>query len=356
MDDNLKMDYYYTDDIWIRVDLSDADMRGKRFIGVTYSPELMRRIQELEKQSVELYRANQHLDISLALAGEERKRNHALILERMNDIFQDNTEAYYIPAGRSLLTVMAGNRAVMSGIPNPDLITDRFLLLIDTVREKFSDGISNAYHFFPDAAGTFDVEKIAENIIDILKGEYFYAKGEELLKVKGSRQAVKINFISSGQQEILWLLNFLYILLLRKEKSFVVIEEPEAHIYPLQQKKVIEFIILFANLSGSRVFITTHSPYLLTVANNYFYAGNIRKSGNGQAVGKAVPENLIIDADSVSAYKLLPPDQNNTQKAYEKLLEEDGMEIRADMIDEVSETVNELYTTLYGIELEQDGI
>lgn len=354
LDKKLLMEYWYTDDIWIKVDLSEENEEGKRFIGVTYSTELMGKIRELECQARDLFLNSSHLSISLALSGEERNRNHTFILENINKIFQDDTEAYYIPAGRSLLTVMAGNRAVMSGLPNLDLITDRFLALIDTIRENFSEGIAKAHRYYPSQERSFDVGKVSSRITEILKGEYFYSKGREILKIKDCSQSVKMNFMSSGQQEVLWLLNFLYVLLLRNEKSFVVIEEPEAHIYPEQQKKLMEFIIFFANLSCSKVFITTHSPYLLTVANNYFYAGNLKARGMENAVGQVVTKEEVIEDGSLSAYKLFAADQKHEEGYYKNLLDERSMEIRADMIDEVSDAVNELYTTLYGIELDQE--
>lgn len=58
---------------------------------------------------------------------------------------------------------------------------------------------------------------------------------------------------------MLWLLNQLYILMLKKEKAFVIIEEPEAHLYPGLQSKVVEFISYFANVNDSAIFITTHT-------------------------------------------------------------------------------------------------
>ena len=74
-------------------------------------------------------------------------------------------------------------------------------------------------------------------------------------------------------------MNFMYILLLRQENAFLIIEEPEAHIYPSLQKKIIEFITMFANLQDSGVLITTHSPYMLTVINNLYYAGVLSEEG-----------------------------------------------------------------------------
>ena len=70
-------------------------------------------------------------------------------------------------------------------------------------------------------------------LISDLKGDYLYNAGKEYIVVEDEEEhseKIPINFASSGQQEVLWLLNQLYILMLKKEKAFVIIEEPEAHL------------------------------------------------------------------------------------------------------------------------------
>lgn len=91
--------------------------------------------------------------------------------------------------------------------------------------------------------------------------DYRYNAGKEYIVIEEDAHSEKIpiNFASSGQQEVLWLLNQLYILMLKKEKAFVIIEEPEAHLYPGLQSKVVEFISYFANVNDSAIFITTHT-------------------------------------------------------------------------------------------------
>lgn len=67
--------------------------------------------------------------------------------------------------------------------------------------------------------------------------------------------------------------------MLKKENAFVIIEEPEAHLYPSLQNKVVEFIAYFANMNNSSVLITTHSPYILTSVNALYCAGKVLDSG-----------------------------------------------------------------------------
>ena len=75
---------------------------------------------------------------------------------------------------------------------------------------------------------------------------------------------VKLMYGSSGQQEALWILMLTLIIILENRRAFVVIEEPEAHLFPIAQKDMISLIALMVNATDSQVIITTHSPYILT--------------------------------------------------------------------------------------------
>lgn len=348
------MKYDYAENVWIQVKLKRGE-KNKQYISVTYSPELLNSIKKLQMEIREIYHSNEGvIKTSLVLTNEERKRNHEMIVHKVNAIFCDNKETYYIPAGRSLLTVMSNNRAIMNNAGNLDLITEMFMMLIDSVRNSFGNGVRKAHLFYPIEKRQFDVKSITDFIINIEKGEYFYNGGREFLKIEeDTEHPVAINFASSGQQEILWLLNFMYVLMLREEDVFLIIEEPEAHIYPLLQKKVMEFITLFTNMQDSGVFITTHSPYILTVANNLYYAGVLAEGGQAKEVYKFLNKNYIIKKGELSAYKLLTNSVFEKQH-YTKLLDEEEKEIESNLIDDVSSQVNELYTALYGIELDKE--
>lgn len=348
------MKYDYSEDLWVQVELK-SDIEKGQYINVTYSKKLLDAIKEFQKDVLNMY-YNKEINIktSLALTNEERKRAHEMIINKIGSIFCDNKEIYYIPAGRSLLTVMSNNRAIMNNAGELDLITETFMTLIDNVRSSFKNGVKKAHLFYPIEKNVAELQHIADAIVDIEKGEYFYSGGREFLKIEEDNDnPIAINFASSGQQEILWLLNFMYTLLLRRENVFLIIEEPEAHIYPLLQKKIMEFIALFTNLQDSGVLITTHSPYMLTVANNLYYAGVLEKEGAAKEVYEAVNKNYLIRKGELSAYKLLSKPNKLMQTHYVNLLDMEKRELRSSLIDDVSPQVNELYTTLYDIELDK---
>jgi predicted ATPase len=132
----------------------------------------------------------------------------------------------------------------------------------------------------------------------ILKADYqVNSFGERLLSTK-FKKPILLDYASSGQQEVIWILLQLFSLILEDQPSFVVIEEPEAHLYPTAQVEVMNLIALFLSANvGNQVIITTHSPYMLTAANNLLFAHRVEaKSGNDPDKSTAIKEVMGTDA------------------------------------------------------------
>lgn len=149
----------------------------------------------------------------------------------------------------------------------------------------------------------------------------------------------------------MWLLNQLYVLMLKKENAFVIIEEPEAHLYPSLQNKVIEFIAYFMNVNNSAILITTHSPYILTSVNTLYCAGKVLKEGNtsSKKVYDIIGNACEILPEKVTALKI------NKDKSIVNLINDEFKEISTEMIDEISDYVNEKYTELFYLMPQADG-
>lgn len=343
LDKRLYLRYEYATGIWIDVKLNDKGK--KQYISVRYSPKLAQTLKTLEEEALDLFEQKMETaTISLAYASRERLRNYDNFKNRVNEIFDDYKETYYIPAGRSMLTLLVNNRSLLEN-DNLDLITRQFMQVIDNIHRVFEDGIKNVHKRYPDGERKFDVTKTAEMLISDLKGDYRYNVGKEYIVIEEDAHSEKIpiNFASSGQQEVLWLLNQLYILMLKKEKAFVIIEEPEAHLYPGLQSKVVEFISYFANVNDSAIFITTHSPYILTSVNTLYCAGKVIKKNPkySKKVHDIIGSSCEIIPQNVTALKI------NKDKSYLNLINEEIQELNTEMIDEISDSVNEKYMELY---------
>lgn len=351
LDKRLYLKYEYADGIWIDVKLYENGRR--KYISVRYSQKLTHTLKDLEKEALELFKQKpENTTISLAYASKERLRNYDNFKNSVNKIFDDYKETYYIPAGRSMLTLLVNNRSLLEN-DNLDLITRQFMQVIDNIHRVFEDGIRNVHKRYPDGERRFDVTKTAEMLISDLKGDYLYNAGKEYIVVEGEEEygeKIPINFASSGQQEVLWLLNQLYILMLKKEKAFVIIEEPEAHLYPNLQSKIVEFISYFANINNSSILITTHSPYILTSFNTLYCAGKVieKKAAYSKKVYDIIGSNCEIVPQKVTALKI------NKDKSILNLINEELQELNTEMIDEISDSVNEKYMELYYLMSEND--
>lgn len=102
-------------------------------------------------------------------------------------------------------------------------------------------------------------------------------KERDYIKSK-SGALVNLEYASSGQQEALPLL---LSIVCTSKNTTLVIEEPEAHLFPSAQADVVKLIGKTYNLTeeASNFIITTHSPYILMSINNAVQA-YIAKTSN----------------------------------------------------------------------------
>ena len=125
----------------------------------------------------------------------------------------------------------------------------------------------------------------------------------------------------------------------------IFLEEPEENIFPEVQYRLMKF--LFATINNgydNTLSIATHSPYTLTVLNNFIYAAKVGKINQGK-VNEVIPEVLWQPTENVAAYYL-------NDGSATSIIDEELGEIKAEMIDEVSRTINEEYDAIYNVEYE----
>ena len=213
-----------------------------------------------------------------------------------------------------------------------------FINLIRNTKSKFGtkipDIVKNYTRTVKGQISNGSLELAYEIIRNIFKADYTSESDGEKIYFD-ERHWVKLMYGSSGQQEALWILMLSFIIILEKKKSFVIVEEPEAHLFPIAQKKVVDLIALMVNTTGSKAVITTHSPYILTSLNILLYSDKVEKSLKGKAV---IPKSLRIPFDTFAAYKL--ENLADTRESLENILDEESHMIRTDYIDEVSSISN----------------
>jgi predicted ATP-dependent endonuclease of OLD family len=146
----------------------------------------------------------------------------------------------------------------------------RFGAIYESARNSYSLNWKSQSKAFKD--------EIEGHINEILCGKYLIEQGQEFL-ISADGRKIPVSVASSGQQESLPILMILLAILKRKidspQGATVYIEEPEEHLFPTAQKKIVELIsMVFNSCEGStQFFITTHSPYVLSALNNLIEGG-----------------------------------------------------------------------------------
>lgn len=343
MSNDMEAKYEYAPGVYIRVYLKPnyKNNGGPNYVTIEYS-------QKIEDYLLEL---DSHIFTDMTTAQREREESS------LSELFVDGYETVFIPAGRSMITLLTTQLNFIftsmseSQKRSIDYCTQRYVELILRLKPSFAHGIegllSDQIHLTQKAFNIGLAKKCKQLIESIIKGRYQYENGEEKLYIGGkqNKQYVKINFASSGQQETVWITNILFYYLLENKPVFLIIEEPESHLYPDSQKLIAELLALFKS-NGNSELITTHSPYILGEMNNLIYADVLHNRGVEGIEG-------IIDQEKQLAVKKV-----SSYHVYDGVLEnakgdEMGL-IKNELIDGASIAITDECDALYNLSVGED--
>ncbi|MBF0459334.1 MAG: AAA family ATPase [Nitrospirae bacterium] len=254
-----------------------------------------------------------------------------------NELFSDERDVIFIPAGRSLFATLS------------DQIKFIDLMKLDYGMVSFTKIINDSKHIFSQSLTDLvrkktQLTQAAEHIISkILKASYRFEDDEDRLYFSKTGYT-KLTYASSGQQEAMWILLLIFLIIQEKKDFFVMIEEPEAHLYPETQKDIIDLICLLSNLKNNQIIITTHSPYIMSSFNNLLYAYNVDKKGVPN-VSDIVNRQLWINPDRLSAYFV-------DKGGIKSIIDEEFQMIKTEAIDSASEIIDDVYSKLFDIDPE----
>lgn len=309
------------------------------YVRIRFDEVMKEGIQDLINESADMYLKQMNSDKIFAIIDNitAMVMLKQEIKERLYSLFENSAEIIYIPAGRSLLATMSEQLQEFS-ISDMDLTMQEFIKLIRNTKKKFGtkipDMVKDYTKTIKGQVNNSSLDTAYSLIRDIFRADYTNENDGEKIYFD-EKHWVKLMYGSSGQQEVLWILMLAFIIILEKKKSFVVIEEPEAHLFPVAQKNVISLISLMINSTESKAIITTHSPYILTSLNILLYSDKIEKISKENVI---IPKNLRVNYNTFAAYKL-----EHTEDFKENminLLDEESHMISTDYIDEVSQITN----------------
>lgn len=319
---------YVLDDLRIEIVKSNEEK-----VHITYSNEYTKLFKRASKEFLKLKETS-------IVTPKFDNLDRAFFYNRINDIVDESISPvvslsqFYIPAGRSFFAYFQQN---IFSILSEDKALDplliefgRFYELVRNVNDsKLSKGIVSPLVGFD----------------DILLGKYVRDDGKDYIAHNDGRK-VNLSYASSGQQEVLPLL--LIINALRQVNFYwrnatLYIEEPEAHLFPDAQKKLMHWLINSFNYRPGKLqlIITTHSPYILTVLNNLMQAGSIikEKPEISQEVNSIIPKSEVINLDHISVYLV----KNGEAKS---IIDKDTELISQTVLDDVSNVISQEFNKL----------
>ena len=193
MSDDMIVEYNYKDEVYVKLSIfkknAELDLMDK-FVNVEFSSKLLNGLSQITKNR------NKFEDLKRAI----------------NNLFDDEFTTVYIPAGRSLISLLTSQLNFLYITMDErqkrmmDYTTQKYIEYILKIRPSFVDGL---YGLVVDSDNSVQkkAKKLMGLINEVLKGRYVYNNGTELLYIPDENNSatleryVKINFTSSGQQE-----------------------------------------------------------------------------------------------------------------------------------------------------------
>lgn len=274
-----------------------------------------------------------------------RKMMRILISSQKSEYIESQL---FIPAGRSFFTNLGKAVPIFEFGSQVDELTKRFGRLFTSLITSSGGGFY--YASKPSARVKEFGVQLKKTTEQIFGGSIKLSVNDQHVLTKDGR-TIPLTLLSSGQQELLPLLLALQHYTLRNAEDndpsvdLLYIEEPEAHLFPSSQGAVIDHIVSIANFldKKSRIFVTTHSPYVLSKLNNLIKASEVGKmKGMSDLVSKVIPRSNWITTDDVAAFAL----QDGLMSS---IKDETGL-INGSYLDNISDEISDDFMKLLEIE------
>jgi len=142
--------------------------------------------------------------------------------------------------------------------------------------------------------------EILSDFYDIIGGEYTVTKEDELYFIpKGKRIKLSMDESSSAVRSLLDI--GFYLRHVAKPGDLLMIDEPELNLHPENQRRVARLFARLVNI-GVRVFITTHSDYIIKELNTLIMLSHDKPYLRLIAEKEKYKPDELISASSVKVY------------------------------------------------------
>lgn len=187
--------------------------------------------------------------------------------------------------------------------------------------------------------------ELTKDLKNLLGGEIKVTNDQIFFAFKQARKNQTIPlYLSSSTVKSLLDLNF-YIKHIAKKGDILFIDEPELNLHPANQRKMARLFVRLIK-AGIKVFITTHSDYIIKELNNLIILGNEFEERDKIMKKYKYTEADVLDPASVKVY--IAENQTLTPAPIDNL----GIEIKSfdseieemkNMFDDMTETMEMAY-------------
>jgi predicted ATPase len=243
------------------------------------------------------------VQISKDLTESDKKFAFSLLTDTIFEIYINNlleniaVPCYYLPAARS--GILQGHKALAASIVKKAPYVGIEPLKIPKFSGVVADFISSILTLPLEEKGTFyplaqEFEK------ELIKGEIVvHTLAEHVPEIQYNflDTEIPLHRASSTVSELAPL--FLYLKYVIKPGNVLIIEEPEAHLHPGNQRILARFLVKLIR-NGVYIIITTHSEYLLEQLSSFIMLSKIEPKKRVEKYG--YDEEDFLEADEIAAY------------------------------------------------------
>jgi len=148
--------------------------------------------------------------------------------------------------------------------------------------------------------GTEFFDDIISDLAELMGGEIVMSKASsisnwgEKFQLKNNQKTLNMYLASSSVNQLGTL--FLYLKYWAKsEGNFLMIDEPEENLHPSSQIKLLNILLAFAS-KGNRILITTHSPLVAEIINNYLILSQLENKSELSEQLNMIDTDLSLDS------------------------------------------------------------
>ncbi len=141
---------------------------------------------------------------------------------------------------------------------------------------------------------------ILDDFTNIIGGEYSVTRNDELyFRPQEKRIRLTMDESSSAVRSLLDI--GFYLRHVAKQGDLLMVDEPELNLHPENQCRIARLFVRLIN-SGIKVFITTHSDYIVKELNTLIMLNNDKPYLKQIAQEEGYKENELISADRIKVY------------------------------------------------------